>query len=281
MNIRAPAACRWGRPRAEGAPRRRPPRTRLRTLLAPLLVLLLGARPAAGMELPELVERSKPAVVGVGTWLPTRRPPSSLTGTGFVVGDGDLVITNAHVVGDGPDSALLENLVVFTGRGRTGRAHRVDLAARDDEHDLVLLRLQGDTRLPTLVLGRDENVREGQRIAFIGFPIGAVLGLYPATHTGIVSAISPIANPARSAGELTPAMIERLANPFNVFQLDATAYPGNSGSPVLDPATGEVVAVINQVYVKGSKENVLKDPSGISYAVPIRHARELLRSLAP
>ena len=62
-----------------------------------------------------------------------------------------------------------------------------------------------------------------------------------------------------------------------MFQLDATAYPGNSGSPLYDGNTGLVIGVINSVFVKGAKENVLRDPSGITYAIPARYVQELLK----
>jgi S1-C subfamily serine protease len=73
--------------------------------------------------------------------------------------------------------------------------------------------------------------------------------------------------------------VRRLSRgPFPVFQLDATAYPGNSGSPVYDPATGEVIGVVNMVFVKGTKEAALERPSGITYAIPSRYLVELLKS---
>ena len=146
----------------------------------------------------------------------------------------------------------------------------------DVEHDLALLRVNGKA-LPHMRLGNSQRVREGQSIAFTGFPIGTVLGLYPATHRGIVSAITPIAIPAGSSRQLDAAMIKRLRNPYNVFQLDATAYPGNSGSPLYDPNTGRVLGVINMVFVKGTKENVLSQPSGITYAIPGQYVRALLK----
>jgi S1-C subfamily serine protease len=72
--------------------------------------------------------------------------------------------------------------------------------------------------------------------------------------------------------------VHRLASgAFRVFQLDATAYPGNSGSPIYDPATGDVLGIVNMVYVKSTKEAVLAQPSGITYAVPANHVGALLR----
>jgi S1-C subfamily serine protease len=101
----------------------------------------------------------------------------------------------------------------------------------------------------------------------------------PVTHRGIVSAITPIAIPQANSRDLNPALIRRLAtDPFRVYQLDATAYPGNSGSPLYDPATGEVIGVLNMVFVKSTKEKVLSDPSGISYAIPVEYLHRLIAS---
>ena len=61
-----------------------------------------------------------------------------------------------------------------------------------------------------------------------------------------------------------------------MLQLDATAYPGNSGSPVYDPDTGDVLGIINMVLVKSTKESALSQPSGITYAVPSSHLQSLL-----
>jgi S1-C subfamily serine protease len=96
----------------------------------------------------------------------------------------------------------------------------------------------------------------------------------------MVSAITPIAIPQAHASELQPALVRRLASAmFPVFQLDATAYPGNSGSPIYDPATGDVVGIVNMVFVKGTKESALSQPSGITYAVPAKHIAALLASV--
>ena len=54
---------------------------------------------------------------------------------------------------------------------------------------------------------------------------------------------------ADSARDLSPAQLRARREPFNVFQLDAVAYPGNSGSPVYLAGTGEVIGVVNSVFV--------------------------------
>ncbi len=240
-----------------------------------LAALLLGCAPAAAAPLPDTVERVVRSIVVVGTYARLRQPPGDFRGTGFVVGDGRLVLTNAHVLPAALPTEDDAELAIFAGRGDEVDPRRAEVVARDPEHDLALLRISGES-LPALTLGQSEAVRPGERYAFTGFPIGTVLGLYPVTHEAMISAITPIAIPQGTAERLDPATIKRLRKPYDVFQLDGTAYPGNSGSPLYDRATGAVVGVVNMVFVKETKENVLSDPSGIAYAVPIRHARALI-----
>jgi serine protease Do len=230
--------------------------------------------------LADTIERVRPSIVGVGAVHPPRQPntkgpPFRFVGTGFVVGDGSLVVTNAHVLDIELDSDARETLAVFSGRGSTATVHPAQLVETDSVHDLALLRI--GQRLPALSLAGSEQVREGQRIAFTGFPIGVVLGLYPVTHEGIVAAITPAVIPAPSARSLSAVQIQRMRQPFDVYQLDATAYPGNSGSPVFTATSGRVIGVLNSVFIKETKESLLERPSGISYAIPVEHVAALLR----
>lgn len=242
-----------------------------------LLLLATVYWPSAIADgLPETIARVKPGVVGVGSVQQTRRPPVKLLATGFVVADGSHVITNAHAIPDEIAASSGEFLAVLTG-DEGGKAYRAKVVRLDKVHDLALLQFIGKPR-PAFRLGSSHEVREGELYAFTGFPIGMVLGMRPVTHRGIVSAITPIAIPQVSPKLLDPKMIRQLRDPYDVFQLDATAYPGNSGSPLYVPETGEVVGVINKVFVKESKEAVLEKPSGITYAIPVRYVKELLRN---
>lgn len=247
-------------------------------LLVCLSFFLAGAGGAAG--LPDVIDSVRPSIVAIGAVYPPRQPgrrddPVVYLGTGFVVGNGRQVITNAHVLPQDLDVGNNQRLAVFSGRGATAIAHVAAVVRSDAIHDLALLEFYGDP-LPALSLGDSDAVREGQAVAFTGFPIGNVLGLYPATHRGIVAAITPIARPLENARDLDMAQIRRLRNQFDAFQLDATAYPGNSGSPLFDISTGRVIGVINGVLVKESREAMLSRPSGISYAIPVRHVSDLL-----
>jgi S1-C subfamily serine protease len=249
--------------------------------IAAILAVVLAPL-AQGSDLPALLERIRPGVVGVGTTYPPRQPNVrgerfAYLGTGFVVGNGRQIITNAHVIGVELDVDNKQTLAVFSGHGADAIAHPARVVRTDEAHDLALLSIEG-TALPVLQLGDSDEVREGQDIAFTGFPIGMVLGLYPATHRGIVAAITPTAQPAQHATELNPLRISRRRSGFDAFQLDATAYPGNSGSPVFELSNGRVIAIVNSVVVKETREAMLSRPSGITYAVPANYIRPLLGS---
>ena len=245
----------------------------LRWLL--VFIVVLSGRCLA--DLPDTIEHILPGIVGIGTVQKTRRPPARLVGTGFVVGDGRHVITNAHVIPKEIDTAKLEYLAVFTGKGNNPQTRQAVQVKVDEVHDLVLLRFEGKP-LPALSLGQSSGVREGEEYAFTGFPLGVIFGLHPVTHHGIISSITPIALQANAASQLDPTQIRRLRSPYDVFQLDATAYPGNSGSPLYHPETGAVIGIVNMVFVKEGRENILAKPSGISYAIPARYARNLLQN---
>ncbi|MDG3088292.1 serine protease [Vibrio hannami] len=227
--------------------------------------------------LPETIAQVKPSIVGIGTYSRIAKPNSRFLGTGFFVKSSEYVATNAHVVPDTLDDKTREKLVVFVGTGRKPKTHIAEVVVIDHRYDLAILKISG-ANSPAMKLSR-QTVREGEEYAFTGFPIGSVLGLYPVTHQGIVSSITPIVIPARTSKELTIHQLKSLREPYKVYQLDATAYPGNSGSPVYHKETGEVVAVINKVLVKSTKESALTDPTAITYAIPIKYLYQMLKQL--
>ena len=252
---------------------------RQQSVLKKIMVLslaLAGIVSSARADLPQTIEKIRGSVVGVGTYQKTRAPAMNMLGTGFVVGDGLHIITNVHVKPAFVDTEGKEVLVVLTGRGKEVQAREMEAVAMDPDHDVALFKIKG-APLPALTLGDPAGVREGQEYAFTGFPIGAILGLYHVTHRAIISSLTPVVIPSRGSRDLDVKSVARLRKAFDVFQLDATAYPGNSGSPLYDPQTGHVIGVLNMVFVKQTKENVLSDPSGIAYAIPISYVTDLLK----
>ena len=251
-----------------------------RSVLAMLgCTILACALPVQGRaaDLKAIVPTIKRSVVGVGTFERTRSPSTVFVGTGFVVGDGLDVITNSHVVPTTLVEGGTEQLGIVLPDGEGVRFRPAQLVARDAEHDLAHLRISGPP-LPALELADSDSAQEGQELALTGFPLAMALGLHAATHRATLAAITPIVRPSIGARSLDPRQIAALQRaPFNIFQLDGTAYPGNSGSPVYDASSGKVLGVINAVFVKGLKESAISAPSGITYAVPSNYVRDLMR----
>ena len=252
-------------------------------LIFSVLLTFFFAAPVRG-DVSVVIAKVKPSVVIVGTFKPTNSPRFALRGTGFVVGQdqasvGNLVITNAHVLAQpaelDADAVLVVQIRVRQGEWQMRLATVVEV---DKAHDLALLRFEGPA-VSALTVGDSDQVREGQAVAFMGFPIGGALGFSPVTHRGMVSSIAVAALPAPSASQLNDKSIRNLrtaGNNFNIFQLDGTAYPGNSGGPLFDPDNGHVLGVVNMVAIKGIRESALTHPSGISYAIPSGFVQQLL-----
>jgi serine protease Do len=227
-------------------------------------------------EFVDVVAKIKPSVVGIGIHTPTSRPQNILRGTGFVIGNGHYVITNAHVLPTEIDESLLQKMAVFIGSGKNAKVRHAEIIATSNLYDLAILKLSGSP-LPAMKLADNKMRPDGSYIAFTGFPIGAVLGLYPVTHRGMIASTTPTVIPAEVAGQITLKMLKRMRNPYSVYQLDATAYPGNSGSAMYDMKTGEVLGVINKVFVQSTKEAVISNPSGITYAIPVKYLHQILK----
>lgn len=238
-----------------------------------VLLLIAVALPAGAQELTETIAQIKPSVVGIGSLQKTRSPAVGFIGTGFAIGDGLTIVTAAHVVNDLVNSGQGDSLGVLVRTADGAQFRAATLVNLDKDHDLARLRIKG-AALPPLQLGDSSKIREGKALAFMGFPLGMVLGLRHVTHRCIVSAITPLATPAITARQLDGKTAVQLQKPsYAVFQLDGTAYPGSSGSPLFDPATGEVVGVVNMVFVKGVKESAISAPSGITYAIPANYLK--------
>lgn len=238
-----------------------------------VLGLIVLASAVKAHSVTDVIAKIKPSVVGVGLYDAMGTQTHQLFGTGFVFGDGTYVATNYHVISKELDRQKVQYHIVFSGVGRKPQIHRAEIIAKDRDHDLAILKLT--TALTPLKLANENYVDDGTEVLLTGFPIGAVLGLYPATHRGIVAATTPDVIPTAHSSRLSIQMLDRLEKKFMIYQLDITAYPGNSGSPLYSADNGEVLGILNKVFVKESKETVLEKPSGISYAIPVKYLTQL------
>jgi len=205
----------------------------------------------------EIYKRDAPGVVFITanvTQAPSPFAPAQegqSTGSGFVIGKGGSIVTNAHVV----EGAT--RVTVSFGDKRTAQAR---VAGRDPSSDLALLLVDPDgLKLEPLELGSSKGVQVGDPTVAIGNPFG----LDRTLTTGVVSALQ------RSIPSLQPGYSIN-----NVIQTDAAINPGNSGGPLID-AQGKVIGVNSQIETGGSGGGNV----GIGFAVPIDTAKEVIPQL--
>ncbi|WP_162532456.1 S1C family serine protease [Candidatus Scalindua japonica] len=243
------------------------------------MLLTIGNVSAHGRDthLVETINRIKPSIIAVGTYHPLSRPAVKFYGTGFVISRNGFAITAEHVISAIARNGEMGNLYAFFPD--TGNSIKVSakLISKNIKYDLSIIKLKG-SGFDYLKLGDSSSVKEGQSIALCGYPYGPVFGLHPTTHTGIISNISPMVVPVQNMSLLSNRMIKALTDPYYIFQIDCTAFPGNSGGPLVLPETGEVIGVLNSAFIKITKENK-QISTGISYAIPINYVRELIESI--
>lgn len=236
---------------------------------------LLRHESANAADLPGLIAASKPSIVAVGIFAPLQSPKFRFHGTGFAVGDGRRVVTCAHVLPT-IDPARNETLAIAMPADDGARIRPTRIASIDRDTDLAVIEFDG-TPLPVLTLAEQADIREGADVVLIGFPIAGALGLFAASHRGVIAAVTPMVVPAANSAGLRAQNVQVMRGaPMQLLQLDVTAFPGNSGGPLLDIASGRVVGVISLAVVKSTRESAIQFPSGISYAVPVRYVRDLL-----
>jgi len=147
-------------------------------------------------------------------------------GSGVVIANDGLVLTNSHVVSGGNRVRL-----AFAEGGES----EAIVLGDDPDTDLALLRAELPRGVPAARLGDSKKIRRGQLVIAIGNPLG-----FESTVTaGVVSAL----------GRSLRARGGRLID--DVIQTDAALNPGNSGGPLV-AGTGEVVG-INTAMIGGAQ----------------------------
>lgn len=166
-------------------------------------------------------------------------------GSGFIISQDGLILTNAHVV-DRADRV--------TVRLKDGRTFEGEVRGTDEVTDLAVVKING-SGLPIASLGDSDQVQVGDWAIAVGNP----LGLDNTVTLGIVSTLN------RSS-----AAVGIPDKRLDFIQTDAAINPGNSGGPLLN-AQGEVIGINTAI-----RANAM----GIGFAIPINKAKEISQKLA-
>jgi putative serine protease PepD len=198
-----------------------------------------------------VAEKVLPSVVQ----LQVRGQSSAGEGSGFIISSDGLIVTNNHVVEGAADSGQI--VAVF----HDGSTARATIVGRDPTSDVAVVRAEDKSGLPTVDLGRSDDLRVGQSLVAIGSPFE----LSGTVTSGIVSSLH---RPTRAGGEDGSQ-----ATVMDAIQTDAAINPGNSGGPLVNMA-GEVIGINSAIYSPTSAGQGQQGGSvGIGFAIPIDQAR--------
>ena len=179
------------------------------------------------------------------------QPPEGVsTGTGFLIDDEGLIVTNAHVV---------ENATQVALRAEGNELIPAEIVGVDLSTDLAVLRVDPEAlEARPLPLGDVEGVAVGDPVVAMGNPFG----LNDTITAGIVSAKQ------RRISAPDGFTIE------DIIQTDAAVNPGNSGGPLIN-LDGQVIGVNSQIATGGQAQQF----AGIAFAIPVSTVRDVVRQL--
>jgi serine protease Do len=177
-------------------------------------------------------------------------------GSGFVIHEDGLVLTNEHVVRGA--SAVVVTLA-------DGRDFDGEVVGTDEVNDLALIRLATNgATLPVAPLGRSDDLLIGEWVVAIGNPFGQLLSNpEPTVTAGVISGIGR---------NIVPGGADNRGYYLGMIQTDASINPGNSGGPLVN-ARGEVIGVNSSIFTRGGGSE------GLGFAIPINRARTVVLDL--
>ncbi|XP_053574058.1 serine protease HTRA4 [Bombina bombina] len=191
----------------------------------------------------DVVQKIAPAVVHLELF---KRSPFTgqemavSSGSGFIVSEDGLIVTNAHV---------LTNKQRIKVEVKDGAHYDATIKDIDQKIDIALIKINPDSPLPVLMLGRSADLRPGEFVVALGSPFS----LQNTVTTGIISTTQ------RGGKELGLKDSD-----MDYIQTDAIINYGNSGGPLVN-LDGEVIGI-----------NTLKVTAGISFAIPSDRIKQFL-----
>jgi serine protease Do len=170
-------------------------------------------------------------------------------GTGFIVSQDGLILTNKHVVTD--------EEAKYTVLTNDGHEFSAEVLARDPIQDIAILKIEKNTSLPVLRLGDSDGLKMGQTVIAIGNVLGEFRN---SVSAGVISGLG------RTITASGGGLVEVLEG---IIQTDAAINKGNSGGPLLN-LEGEVIGINTAMALEA--ENV-------GFAIPINKAKKDIKQV--
>ena len=164
-------------------------------------------------------------------------------GTGFIVSEDGIVLTNNHVI---------RNAKTINVSLNDRRQFKAKLLGNDSISDLAILKIDSDKPFPVAKLANSEEMRTGDWVVAIGNPLGV----------GQTATVGVLSARGRSISDTSVELRDLL-------QTDAAINPGNSGGPLIN-LDGEVI---------GINTAIIRSAQGIGFAIPAETAVKIMASL--
>lgn len=189
-----------------------------------------------------------------------RQPITNPTsrGSGFVIDESGIVLTNQHVVGNKGEN---QKVKVTISSPTINGEYDATIIGSDERLDLAVLQIEGvEGPFPAVTLGDSDTTRPGEWVIAIGNPYGKQF-----EHTVTVGVLSAKGREISIRNQETGAtQVYR-----NLMQTDAAINSGNSGGPLLN-IEGQVVGINTAVHAQAQ---------GIGFAIPVNVAKDVLDEL--
>ncbi len=169
-------------------------------------------------------------------------------GTGFIITNDGLILTNKHVVSDTNAS--------YTVVLASGKTYDAKIQSIDPFRDMAVVKIDAKD-LPVVELGDSDSLKVGQWVVAVGNALGQVENSVTA---GIISARNRTVEASDSAGANSETL-------NGLLQTDAAINPGNSGGPLISTDSGLVIGI--DTATSGQGQN-------LSFAIPIDVAKSFI-----
>ena len=187
-------------------------------------------------------------------YYPQMQPEQKASGSGVLISDDGYIITNNHVISDGGNGVAEEITVTLSNK----KNYKAKVIGKDPSSDIAVLKIDG-TGFPYLIYGNSDNVKLGQWVLAIGYP----LTLETTVTAGIISA------KGRSIG----INGRQSQTPIESFiQTDAAVNQGNSGGALVT-TDGQLIGINSAIYAPTGTY------AGYSFAIPVNLAKKIVNDL--
>lgn len=243
---------------------------------APAAVPPAAGRPAGSVE--QVAAKVLPSVVKLQIALSGGQ---SEEGSGIILSDDGLILTNDHVVaalndapaGQGVPSGMQNGgeapggVTQATMTLSDGRTAPFSVVGADPSSDIAVVHAEGLSGLTPIALGSSKDLKVGQNVVAVGSP----LGLQGTVTTGIISALD---RPVSAGGGPDKGAV------LNAIQTDAAINPGNSGGALVN-MNGELIGVNSAIASLGGGDSSggQSGSIGLGFAIPVDQAKRVADEL--